>query len=118
MSAESSVGAILDDVAADLDGIEPSGGPGSRRWSAGGRLVAREIDGGVELALDPAVAAAAVRTPDTHPSSGGHGWIAFTPPVVDGHAEDRLRAWFALAVRLGSAGSGRGSRGAGGDARD
>jgi hypothetical protein len=54
---------------------------------------------GIELRLDPAIAAAATRTPDTAPSPRGNEWVRFNPRGLDAHAEDRLRAWFELAYR-------------------
>ncbi len=51
----------------------------------------------LEVALDPPVAAAALRTPDTRPSPRGADWIAFTPRAADRFALDRAAAW----VRLG-----------------
>jgi hypothetical protein len=59
--------------------------------------------GGAEFRLDRAVAAAAVRTPDTVPSQRGPGWIAFTPAELDDHARDRARAWLTLAWRTAEA---------------
>ena len=55
--------------------------------------------GQVELRLDPEVAEAARRTPATRASSRGAEWVAFAPPIVDEHASDRARAWFASAWR-------------------
>ncbi len=53
----------------------------------------------LEVALDPPVAAAALRTPDTRPSPRGTGWIAFTPRVSDRFALDRAEAWLRLGHR-------------------
>jgi hypothetical protein len=53
----------------------------------------------LEVALDPHVAAAALRTPDTRPSPRGAGWIAFTPAVTDRFALDRAEAWLRLGHR-------------------
>jgi hypothetical protein len=53
----------------------------------------------LEVALDPPVAAAALRTPDTRPSPRGAGWIAFTPPTTDRFALDRAEAWLRLGHR-------------------
>ncbi len=49
--------------------------------------------------LDPHLAGAARRTPDTSGSYLGPEWIEFRPPVMDGHAVDRATAWFHAAVR-------------------
>ncbi len=53
----------------------------------------------LEVALDPPVAAAALRTADTRPSPRGAGWIAFTPRVADRFALDRAEAWLRLGHR-------------------
>lgn len=53
----------------------------------------------LEVALDPPVAAAALRTPDTRPSPRGAGWIAFTPRTADRFALDRAEAWLRLGHR-------------------
>jgi hypothetical protein len=49
--------------------------------------------------LDPVLAGAARRTPDTGPSFLGPEWVEFRPAVLDGHAADRAAAWFVAAVR-------------------
>jgi hypothetical protein len=72
---------------------------GAVTWTRGGREFASLRAGGVEIRLDPAVAAAAARTPDTAPSRRGPGWIRFSPRDLDPHAVDRLRAWLELAYR-------------------
>ncbi|MFN8631597.1 MAG: hypothetical protein U0838_15145 [Chloroflexota bacterium] len=53
----------------------------------------------LEVALDPPVAAAALRTADTRPSPRGAGWIAFTPKAADRFALDRAEAWIRLGHR-------------------
>jgi hypothetical protein len=53
----------------------------------------------LEVALEPAIATAALRTADTRPSPRGAGWIAFTPRNADQFALDRAAAWVRLAHR-------------------
>jgi hypothetical protein len=53
----------------------------------------------VSFRLSPAVAAAAIRTPDTEPSPRGPEWVALRPAVVDDHALDRAVAWLESAWR-------------------
>ncbi len=53
----------------------------------------------LEVALDAAIARAALATPDTRPSPRGAGWIAFTPATTDRFALDRAEAWVRLAYR-------------------
>ena len=71
-------------------------------WSVAGRPFASVSDDGVELRLDPAIARAATRTPDTNMSARGPEWVRFAPRELDDHAIDRLEAWFAFARRRAS----------------
>ena len=68
-------------------------------WSIGPNAFAVLSTDAVELRLDRPVAHAATRTPDTAPSHRGEEWVRFAPHELDGHAVDRLEAWFALARR-------------------
>lgn len=52
-----------------------------------------------EFRLDPAVAAAAQRTPDTSASERGPDWVRFSPVELDDHAIDRAVAWLGSAAR-------------------
>ncbi len=52
----------------------------------------------LEVRLRPAIAAAALRTPDVTPSPRGPGWVRFTPVDLDGHARDRALAWLESAI--------------------
>jgi hypothetical protein len=74
---------------------------GEVTWAKGGDVFAVLGSDGAsaEFALDRAVAAAAVRTPDTAPSPRGPGWVQFRPETLDSHGEDRASAWFASAYR-------------------
>ncbi len=65
--------------------------------SAGARVFAVIGADLLEVALEPSIAAAALRTADTRPSLRGAGWIAFTPRNVDRFALDRAEAWVRLA---------------------
>jgi hypothetical protein len=49
--------------------------------------------------LDPVLAGAARRTPDTRPSPRGEAWVEFAPTALDDHGADRARAWFIAAAR-------------------
>jgi hypothetical protein len=71
-------------------------------WSVGKQVFAVLGPNGIELRLDPAIAAAATRTPDTGPSTRGPEWIRFNPRELDGHAVDRLTAWLDLGYRRAS----------------
>jgi hypothetical protein len=85
----------LDDISVATDDV------GALTWSRRGRaFAALSADGSVaSFALDPAVAAAATRTPDTTDSPRGAGWVDFAPDELDDHAADRAEAWFESAHR-------------------
>lgn len=57
--------------------------------------------GAIEVLLDPAIAAAALRTPDVQPGGHGRGWIRFSPPRGSRSRldVDRAEAWLRLAHR-------------------
>lgn len=114
-AAEAALGAAAADEKADetLDEcveavIEELGGVTRERdgesvaYAVGGRVFAVLMPDLLEVGLDAAVAAAALRTPDTLASSRGKGWIAFTPDGIDRHALDRADAWVRLAHRRAS----------------
>ena len=87
------------DVLADLPGATRASEGGATRWSAAGQLFAVLGPTGIEIRLEPAIAAAATRTPDTLPSPRGPEWVRFDPAEFDDHAADRLEAWLDLAYR-------------------
>jgi hypothetical protein len=93
---------LLADAAGQLDDVATELAPdGAVAWSRGGRAFATVTADGASagFALDPAVAAAATRTPDVEPSSRGAGWVTFSPTDLDDHAADRAVAWLASAHR-------------------
>jgi len=93
---------VLAAAAASLGvAAKPGQGSGAVEYVRADRLFAIvEADGaGVSFRLAPAVAEAAIRTPDTSPSPRGRGWVTLKPESVDGHAVDRATAWFESAWR-------------------
>ena len=78
--------------------VDPSG---ERSWAIGPTTFATLDPTGTVAAfrLDPTLAAAARRTPDTAGTDLGGEWVVFAPGSVDGHAIDRATAWFAAAAR-------------------
>ena len=93
---------LLVDAVGQLDDVESALTPeGAITWSRVGRPFSILAPDGAsaEFGLDPAVAAAAARTPDVEPSSRGAGWIMFAPAELDDHAADRAIAWLASAHR-------------------
>ena len=90
--------AVLE-AAADLPGVVMRDTGPRREFVVGSRVVATLEAGVAEYLLDPAVGAAALRTPDTRRSAGAADRIAFQPQVLDRYAADRAVAWLRSAVR-------------------
>jgi hypothetical protein len=82
----------LDDVSSAPDGD-------ATRFSRGGHPFAALTAGDIEVRLEPLVATAALRTPDTLESPRGRGWIRFSPAALDLYAADRVVAWIEHAWR-------------------
>jgi hypothetical protein len=101
MTDEATLAAILDAAAAELEDAERSvtvDGT-TAEWSIAGITFAAMSGRRAEFRLDPMVAAAALRTPDTSPSPRGGDWVAFAPADLERHAIDRATAWLASAWR-------------------
>ncbi len=101
-----SIGEVVREEAA-LAGIEADVLPdGSTSLRVGQTAVATiAADGAaVEFRLDPAVAAAAQRTPDTVTSERGPDWVRFSPVELDAPAVDRAIAWLGSAARRAGGG--------------
>jgi hypothetical protein len=96
--------AAVAEVVVDLPETRSFSSNGIVTWSRTGREFAVLGPSGIELLLDPAVAAAVARTPDAAPSPRGSDWIRFNPRELDKHALDRLRAWLELAYRRAAPG--------------
>lgn len=94
-----SLARLLEELATRTLGIERAAVAGATEWSRAGRAFAAASPAGVELRLDRAIATAALRTPDVGPSARGPEWVRFNPRELDGHAVDRVTAWFELAHR-------------------
>ena len=88
-------------AAADLPGVERhEAGDGSFEWRIAGKpFAAARPPNETSYLLDPAVAAAALRTPDAEPSPRGPEWVSFRPAVLDRFALDRASAWLESAWR-------------------
>jgi len=98
-SVNPSLPAHVAEVIVDLPESRSQSTEGVVAWSRAGIEFAALGPNGIEIRLDPAIAAAASRTPDTAPSSRGQDWVRFNPSEIDGHALDRLRAWLELGYR-------------------
>jgi hypothetical protein len=94
-SLDERVGAVVD----ELGGVSRTRDGDVDRLAVGGRVFAVIGLDLLEVALDPAIAKAALATSDTRPSPRGTGWVAFTPAVTDRFALDRAEAWVRLAFR-------------------
>ena len=89
----------VEEALVDLDDVEQADIGGGVEWRRGARPFAALLGDAAEFLLDPLVASAALRTPDTSASKRGPDWVRFSPAVVDGHAVDRAQAWLASAWR-------------------
>lgn len=94
-----SLAALAAEILDELGGTQGALAGRVMTWSIDGREFAALGPFGIEIRLDPAIATAATRTPDTAPSARGPEWVRFNPREMDGHAADRLRAWLELAHR-------------------
>lgn len=90
---------VLEAAAAELEAVETSRTPDRIEWSIGGRSFAIAARESADFRLDPAVVAAALRTPDTARSPRGREWVTFRPAVLDRHAIDRATAWLGSSWR-------------------
>ncbi len=82
----------LDDVTAAPDGE-------ATLFSRAGHPFVALTERELEVRLEPLVATAALRTPDTTKSSRGRGWVRFSPAALDRFAADRVIAWIEHAWR-------------------
>jgi len=98
-STDESLDERVEAVIADLDGVDRTRDGESITYLVGGVPFAVLMQDVLEVALDPAVARAALKTGDTLTSSRGGGWIAFTPEAIDRFALDRAEAWVRSAYR-------------------
>jgi len=96
---DGSLAAVLQSAARELEAADERRDGEAVEWLIGGVTFAAFSGDRAEFRLDPAVAAAALRTPDTSPSSRGADWVAFAPEALDQHAVDRAEAWLASAWR-------------------
>ena len=87
---------LVSDVIAELDDVT-SAAQGA--WSRNGRSFAALDGSTLEVRLAEPVVRAALRTPDTEPSTRGPDWLRFAPPVLDQYALDRAIAWLESAWR-------------------
>jgi hypothetical protein len=90
---------VLEEAVTDLEEVEAVRSGDVLEWRRGGRPFAALNGTAAEFRLDPLVAKAALRTPDTQLSARGADWVRFDPAVLDDHGMDRAEAWLASAWR-------------------
>ena len=103
-ASDESLDERVEAVIGELDGVERTRDGEAVTYLVGGTPFAVLMPDLLEVALDPVVAKAALKTGDTIPSSRGAGWIAFTPEAIDRFALDRAEAWIRSAYRRVSGG--------------
>ncbi|MEP7158463.1 MAG: hypothetical protein ABI797_03475 [Chloroflexota bacterium] len=97
MPSDASLGDILADLLDEARDVEVLA---TREYARNGVAFAHRTDEDViEFRLGAEIAEAALRTPDTQPSSRGADWVRFAPKSWDDHARDRLAAWFRVCWR-------------------
>ena len=100
MQARPSLGDLLADLLDEAGDVETLA---TREYARDGVAFAhRTGEGVIELRLGAEIAEAAMRTPDTSPSSRGPDWVRFAPKTWDDMSVDRLEAWFRVAWRMAS----------------
>jgi hypothetical protein len=97
--ADESLDERVEGVVEGLDEVERRRIGDAVTFLARGAVFAVLAPDALEVALDAAVAKAALKTPGASPSRRGPGWITFTPKVVDRFALDRAEAWVRSAHR-------------------
>ena len=90
---------VLDAAAEDLPDVRRIGHDETASWAVGDSVFVVLEAGHAEFRLDAMVARAALRTPDTAPSTRGRDWVAFAPETLDNGAVDRAEAWFLSGYR-------------------
>jgi hypothetical protein len=96
-SDEASLDDVLDALVDEAGDVEMSDGEYARNSVA---FATRAADDIMEFRLGDEIGEAAMRTPDTGPSSRGVDWVSFHPPEWDEMAFDRVEAWFRVAWRM------------------
>jgi hypothetical protein len=87
------------DVALELDDVQTTTTRDGYELRRGARVFAVVEGDAAELRLQPDVAEAVLRTPDTVPSGRGREWVRFEPRTIEPSVEDRLAAWVMSAWR-------------------
>ena len=83
----------------ELEDVTSAPDRDARLFSRAGHPFAAVTERDIEVRLEPLVATAALRTPDTTESPRGRDWVRFSPPALDRFAADRVIAWIEHAWR-------------------
>jgi hypothetical protein len=94
-----SIGDLATAVVKGLAGVNLVEDSGTTIWRRQDTPFAALDENALEVRLAPAVARAALRTPDTESSRRGPDWIRFSPVLLDQYARDRATAWIESAWR-------------------
>lgn len=86
-------------IASELDGVQITRTRDGDELRRDSRVFAVVEGDAAELRLQPDVAEAVLRTPDTAPSGRGREWVRFEPRTIEPSVEDRLAAWVTSAWR-------------------
>ena len=105
-----SLAEVLTAASDGIAGVLRRDDDGGSVWLLGDAPFAAVHGPRAEFRLDPLVAGAALRTPETAPSPRGPDWVTFEPAVLDVAAVDRAEAWFLSAARRASGGGGSRNR--------
>ena len=100
--ADESLDERVEAVILELEGVDRVRDGQAVTYSVVGRPFAVLVEERLDVALDPAVGVAALRTPGTAVSRRGPGWVTFAPGAIDRFALDRAEAWIRLAHRRAS----------------
>jgi hypothetical protein len=98
-----SLAEVVLEIVGELADVSRDDGDGGTIWRRAGHPFAWLGGDVLEVRLQPAVARAALQTPDTGVSARGEQWVRFEPSELDRFAADRAAAWLESAWRHATA---------------
>ncbi len=93
------LGEVVETAIAELGEAAETRSGNAVEYRRGSTLFAALEPAAVELRLQPDIAEAVLRTPETAPSRRGSEWVRFAPTEIDQFVIDRLEAWLTAAWR-------------------